>query len=114
VQQQGLAQVNDAAAPCRSVSKLAGTRFHILDELWQGCSRDRVVHRENERVHLRTHLLAMGEFVTARPKSVFQLNARRFGLKALPVQIATRPWPVAIVMLKNRTLSPVVEMFVTV
>jgi DNA-binding transcriptional LysR family regulator len=62
-------------------------------------------------VHLRTHLMAMGEFVTAMPKSVFQLNAGRFGLKALPVQIAPRPWPIAIVMLKNRTLSPVVEMF---
>jgi DNA-binding transcriptional LysR family regulator len=62
-------------------------------------------------VHMRTHLMAMGDFVTAMPKSVFDLNAARFGLKALPLQVAARPWPIAIVMLKNRTLSPVVEMF---
>jgi DNA-binding transcriptional LysR family regulator len=62
-------------------------------------------------VHLRTNLLAMGDYVTAMPKSVFELNADRFDLKALPVQVAARPWPIAIVTLKNRALSPVVEMF---
>jgi len=63
-------------------------------------------------VHLRTHLLAARDFVTALPRSVVELNAARFGLKMLPVQLPNRPWPVAIVTLKNRTLSPVVQLFI--
>jgi len=39
------------------------------------------------------------------------LNAGRFGLKELPINLPARPWPVAIVTLKNRTLSPVVGRF---
>jgi hypothetical protein len=33
-------------------------------------------------------------------------------LKVLPVDIPVRPWPVTIVTLKNRTLTPVVERFI--
>jgi DNA-binding transcriptional LysR family regulator len=62
-------------------------------------------------VHLRTHLAAMGDFVTAMPRSVLNLNAKRFGLRALPVQPSPRPWPVALVTLKNRTLSPPAALF---
>jgi DNA-binding transcriptional LysR family regulator len=62
-------------------------------------------------VHLRTHLLATGRFVTAVPNSVVRLNADSFTLKVLPVDLPVQPWPVAIVSLKNRTLSPVVQLF---
>jgi DNA-binding transcriptional LysR family regulator len=61
--------------------------------------------------HLRTHLTASGKFITAIPLSAFRTNAQRFGLKALPVDLPVRPWPVAVVMLKYRTLSPIVERF---
>jgi hypothetical protein len=43
------------------------------------------------------------------PQSVLRLIARRFGLKELPIALPARPWPVAIVTLKHRTLSPVVQ-----
>jgi DNA-binding transcriptional LysR family regulator len=33
-------------------------------------------------------------------------------LKKLPVDLPTRPWPVVILTLKNRMLSPVVERFI--
>lgn len=62
--------------------------------------------------NLRTHLAASGRFVTPLPLSAFRANARRFDLRALPVKLAVRPWPVAIVMLKDRTLSPIVERFI--
>jgi DNA-binding transcriptional LysR family regulator len=39
-------------------------------------------------------------------------NAKRFLLKALPIDLPARPWPIAIVTLKNRTLSPVVQLFI--
>jgi DNA-binding transcriptional LysR family regulator len=63
-------------------------------------------------VHLRTNLIASGDFITALPRSVLHLYASRFSLKALPVEMPIRPWPVEIVTLKNRTLSPVVERFI--
>jgi DNA-binding transcriptional LysR family regulator len=63
-------------------------------------------------VHLRTNLVATGNFITTLPRSVLHLYAARFGLKALPVDFAARPWPVSIVTLKNRTLSPVAERFI--
>src|SRR5262245_57552598 len=46
------------------------------------------------------------------PFSTFRANARRFGLVELPIKLPMRPWPVAVVLLKNRTLSPIVERFI--
>jgi DNA-binding transcriptional LysR family regulator len=63
-------------------------------------------------VHLRTNLLSTGEFITAMPRSVLRLYGERLLLKALPVDLPIRPWPVAIVTLKNRTLNPVVARFI--
>jgi DNA-binding transcriptional LysR family regulator len=62
--------------------------------------------------HLRTNLLAAGPFIATFPTSVLRFGADRFSLKELPIDLPKRPWPVAIVTLKNRTLSPVVERFI--
>jgi DNA-binding transcriptional LysR family regulator len=62
-------------------------------------------------VHLRTNLVASGHFITTFPHSVVRLHADRFSLKVLPIDLPVRPWPVAIVTLKDRTLSPIVERF---
>ncbi len=62
-------------------------------------------------VHLRTHLLSTGDFVAAMPRSVLRFNAKQFGLKALPIKLPAHNFRVAIVTLKNRTLSPVAELF---
>lgn len=63
-------------------------------------------------VHLRTNLVANGDFITALPRSVLRLYAERFALKALPIDFPTRPWPVSIVTMKNRSLSPIAERFI--
>jgi DNA-binding transcriptional LysR family regulator len=63
-------------------------------------------------VHMRTNLLATGDFITTLPRSVLRLYAERFALKALPVDFPVRPWPVSIITLKNRSLSPIVERFI--
>jgi DNA-binding transcriptional LysR family regulator len=63
-------------------------------------------------VHLRTNMLASGHFIATFPSSVARLHADRFALKVLPVNLPVRPWSVAIVTLKNRTLSPGVERFI--
>jgi DNA-binding transcriptional LysR family regulator len=62
---------------------------------------------------LRVRLLGNGPFVTALPNSVLDLNQDHYALKALPVALARRSWPIVIVTLKNRRLSPVVERFIT-
>ncbi len=63
-------------------------------------------------IHLRLHLLMTGRFVTALPASVLRLYRDPFDLKELPIELPKGPYGVAIVTLKNRTLSPVVEHFI--
>jgi DNA-binding transcriptional LysR family regulator len=63
-------------------------------------------------VHLRARMVASGHFITTFPNSVVRLHADRLSLKSVQVDLPARPWPLAIVTLKNRTLSPIVGLFV--
>ena len=54
------------------------------------------------------HFLAKGSFLPGYPRSVMN----QYGLKALPVNLPFHPWPVVVIPLKNRALSPVVEHFI--
>jgi DNA-binding transcriptional LysR family regulator len=63
-------------------------------------------------VHARTDLLSTGRFITAFPSSFLRINAEKYPLKVLQIELPAQPWPVAIVTLKNRTLSPVVQLFI--
>lgn len=63
-------------------------------------------------IHLRLHLLATGRFVSALPASVLALHQERFNLKELRIVLPKTPYAVAIVTLKHRTLSPVVDHFI--
>jgi DNA-binding transcriptional LysR family regulator len=54
------------------------------------------------------HFVPDGPFIAALPRSVAHFNS----LKVLSIDLPARPWPVNIVTLKNRTLSPVVERFI--
>ena len=64
-------------------------------------------------IDLRAKLSARGRFITVVPRSVLGDAAEPHrALKELPVNLPVRPWLVAILTLKNRTLSPVVERFV--
>jgi DNA-binding transcriptional LysR family regulator len=62
-------------------------------------------------VHLRARLLVESEFLCCMPRSLLQVSAGGVGLKALPIKLAPHSFPVAIVTVKNRTLTPVVELF---
>jgi DNA-binding transcriptional LysR family regulator len=61
---------------------------------------------------LRMDLLARGPFVTVLPSSVLRLNAGRRSLKALPINLQIHGYPVAVLTLKNRILTPVVALFI--
>ncbi len=57
---------------------------------------------------LIAHFLAHGPFITGCSRSL----VRHSSLKELPVDLPVQTWPVLVVTLKNRTLSPVVERFI--
>jgi DNA-binding transcriptional LysR family regulator len=61
---------------------------------------------------LRNGLLATGRFLTIVPGSVLRFGAERTLLKTLPVELPSWRLPVAIITLKNRTLSPVAQLFI--
>jgi len=59
--------------------------------------------------HIRAALVARGDFLSAFP---MDLLGRFSSVRALPIDLGLRPRPVAIVTLKNRTLSPAAELFI--
>jgi DNA-binding transcriptional LysR family regulator len=61
---------------------------------------------------VRNSLVAMGRYLTVCPGSLLHFNSGGLRLKALPVELPTRPRPVAIVTLKNRSLSPIAQLFI--
>jgi DNA-binding transcriptional LysR family regulator len=61
---------------------------------------------------MRISLLATGRFLSIFNDSVLKFPTGRPEIKVLPVKIPVPPVPVGIVTLKNRTLSPVVRLFI--
>jgi DNA-binding transcriptional LysR family regulator len=62
-------------------------------------------------VQLRARLLVEGEFLACLPRSLVQVKVDGVALRALPIDLPPHTFPVAIVTVKNRTLTPVVELF---
>lgn len=63
-------------------------------------------------MQIRLHLLATGRFLTVLHGSVLRFNAKAWKLRVLPIDLPVGPMPVAIFMLKNRSPSPMVQLFV--
>jgi DNA-binding transcriptional LysR family regulator len=62
-------------------------------------------------MQLRMQLLATGQHLSSVPASLLRYNAERWSLCALPVTLG-HPLPVVAITLKNRTLSPAVQVFI--
>ncbi len=62
--------------------------------------------------HVRISFLATGRFLSVRPGSTLRFQGGAPLLKALPVELPSNQEPVAILTLKNRTLSPVARLFI--
>jgi DNA-binding transcriptional LysR family regulator len=89
----------------------------VIRELITEAFKARGLEIPQERVSassilLRNHLLATGRFLTVLPDSVLRYNAKEWSLKTLPVDLGVKLRSVAIITLKNRTVSPVVQLFV--
>jgi DNA-binding transcriptional LysR family regulator len=60
---------------------------------------------------LHYHLLATGRFLTMLPYSMLRFG-KHLPLRLLPIGLPKIPYPTAIITLKNRTLSPLAELFI--
>jgi DNA-binding transcriptional LysR family regulator len=63
-------------------------------------------------VQLYETLAASGQFLAMLPLSVLRFGLQRPSIKVLPVKLPPLPRPLCIVTLKNRTISPVVRLFI--
>ena len=124
---------DEAVVAAGANSPWAGRRKISLAELrdasWVGTSRDTLTRTLLDRAHqaadlpppamrvmtfsvqLRAHLLARGDFVAAMPRSMLKLNPECRGLRELPVKLPNPSFPVIIVTLKGRTITPPVDLF---
>lgn len=62
--------------------------------------------------HMRFSLLATGRFLSVRPSLALKFQAKQAPLKALPIALPMTLGPIAIITLKNRTLSPLARLFI--
>jgi DNA-binding transcriptional LysR family regulator len=74
-----------------------------------GCEPPRA-HVASFSVPLHQHMLATGRFITSLPRSLLHF-AKHLPLKQLPVEMPQLARPVGIMTFKNRTLSPLAQLF---
>jgi DNA-binding transcriptional LysR family regulator len=67
-------------------------------------------HVASFSIPLHQHMLATGRFVTSLPRSLLHF-AKHLPFKQLPVSSPTLARPVAIMTLKNRSLTPLAQLF---
>jgi DNA-binding transcriptional LysR family regulator len=60
----------------------------------------------------RIALVAEGRFLTIAAESIYRFGGRDLAVKALPIKLPHSPIPISIVTLKNRTLTPVAQLFI--
>lgn len=63
-------------------------------------------------IHVALRLLSSEPFVTFLPHSVLRFGGHQQSLKILPLELPKQQRPVAAIMLKDRTVSPLVQVFV--
>jgi len=63
-------------------------------------------------IHLLDALLAKGPYLAIVSDTILQFSPNLPRLKVLPVDLPIPSWPVGIMTLKNRTISPVAKLFI--
>lgn len=63
-------------------------------------------------LHGHYDLLATGRFLTVLPSFMLRVVGRYLPVKALPVTFRNPPMPIGIITLKNRTLTPLAQLFI--
>ena len=65
-----------------------------------------------EAINMRTRLAANGRFLAVVPAYIMRFPGKYPSLKVLPVELPATQRPSGIVTLKNRTLSPLAQLFI--
>jgi DNA-binding transcriptional LysR family regulator len=65
-----------------------------------------------EAINMRTRLAATGRFLAIVPAYLMRLPAKHPSIKVLPVELPTTQRQIGIMTLKNRTLSPLAQLFI--
>jgi DNA-binding transcriptional LysR family regulator len=63
-------------------------------------------------IHAQNELLPTGRFITVLPSFMLKLPDGKMPLKALPVALPNPPMPIGLITVKNRTLTPVAQLFI--
>ena len=63
-------------------------------------------------LNVRYSVLATGRFITMMPHSLLKLGAVRLPVKVLPIELPWWRYPMMIFTLKNRSVSPLAELFI--
>src|SRR5262245_60046718 len=79
--------------------RMRGMRFPPKGVVWGAAS-------------LMCALLPRGRFLGTLPFSLLRFGANLPRLSVLPVYLPIPSWPIGVIMLKNRTLTPAVQLFV--
>jgi DNA-binding transcriptional LysR family regulator len=62
--------------------------------------------------YMKNDLLATGRFLTVLPSFMLKVPGRYPPLKALPVSLPNTRMPIGLITLKNRTLTPLAQLFI--
>jgi DNA-binding transcriptional LysR family regulator len=65
-----------------------------------------------DAINVRTRLAATRGFLTVMPASMLTFPGRHGSLRRLPVELPTTRRQMGIITLKNRTLSPLAQLFI--
>jgi DNA-binding transcriptional LysR family regulator len=57
-------------------------------------------------------LLATRRFIGMLPGSLIHFSGKRFSIEPLPIKLSVPPLPIAIITLRNRTISPAAQIFI--
>jgi DNA-binding transcriptional LysR family regulator len=76
-----------------------------------GVEAPRVVVLSNS-LNLRYGLLASGRFLTMFPNSLLRYGPQRGSIRVLPIKLPRWHIPTSVVTLKDRTLSPIAQLFI--
>ena len=63
-------------------------------------------------IQLYNALITSGRFLAMLPTSVLWFGPKLSSIKVLSVRLPTTPWPIGITTLKDRTISPVAQLFI--
>lgn len=66
----------------------------------------------SDAINIRIKLAATGRFLAVVPAGILRFPAAHPSIKIVSVELPTTRWPIGIVTLKNRTLSPLAQRFI--